>query len=356
MASGWFGSKAIDLVKARSLFVNVSPPPTSLSERRAVLHALKRHGSIEVFKRLPSPETFVCAPTKTEVATKLINRSPLAFRFVSETFESVEERTKPGIRPTSVASPIHVHEEKDSASTSISASKATESQQPGIVKTFTMHINPSQSYYEHKKNIRLSPTHGPWPKAGAQQQEDHDFVYLALKDVVPNSIAQTGLCDWHTGSQLSGEPVSLRAREADARLWHIKERQMRKRRKGQGIQAHIGAELTAVTSLDALSMSTNGTDRERPAHGLQNRIETDPTQGTGSPVDWAASPSPSPTPAWIRRQQFKLNALADGGKHGKIAKKIGKLGNWYGWVSVANSQADDVKPPELPTEPVDGQR
>lgn len=53
MASGWFGNKAIELVRARSLFVNVSPAPKSLSERRAVLHALKRHGSIEVFKRLP---------------------------------------------------------------------------------------------------------------------------------------------------------------------------------------------------------------------------------------------------------------------------------------------------------------
>jgi hypothetical protein len=53
MASGWFGSKAIELIRARSLFVNVSPAPTSLSERRAVLHALKRYGPIEVFKRLP---------------------------------------------------------------------------------------------------------------------------------------------------------------------------------------------------------------------------------------------------------------------------------------------------------------
>lgn len=53
MASGWFGSKAIELVRARSLFVNVSPAPTNLAERRAVLHALKKHGQIEVFKKLP---------------------------------------------------------------------------------------------------------------------------------------------------------------------------------------------------------------------------------------------------------------------------------------------------------------
>lgn len=53
MASGWFGSKAIELIRARSLFVNVSPAPTNLAERRAVLHALKKHGQIEVFKKLP---------------------------------------------------------------------------------------------------------------------------------------------------------------------------------------------------------------------------------------------------------------------------------------------------------------
>lgn len=53
MASGWFGSKAIELIRARSLFVNVSPAPTNLAERRAVLHALTKHGQIEVFKKLP---------------------------------------------------------------------------------------------------------------------------------------------------------------------------------------------------------------------------------------------------------------------------------------------------------------
>ncbi|KAL1875360.1 hypothetical protein Daus18300_003099 [Diaporthe australafricana] len=351
MASGWFGNKAIELVRARSLFVNVSPAPTSLSERRAVLHALKRHGSIEVFKSLPSPETFVCAPTKTEVATELIRRSPLAFRFVSETLESIEEKTTPGIRPTGVASPIHVHEDKDGAGAGAGASisKATESQQSGILKAFTMHIHPSQGYYEHKKNIRLSPTHGPWPKAGAQRQEDQDFVYLALKDVVPNTIAQTGMCDWHTGSQLSGEPVSLRAQAADARLWHIKERQVRKRRKGHGMQAHLGGDLTTVTSLEALGGSTDEAQREGPMPGLQDSMETGSIQENGSPAAQAS------TPAFIRRKQAKLNALANG-KHSKIINKVGEVGNWYTWKSVFNRKTDAVKLPELPAEPLDGQR
>lgn len=52
MASGWYGQRSIDIIKARSLFIKVMPTPASLSERRAVLHALQRHAQIEVFKRL----------------------------------------------------------------------------------------------------------------------------------------------------------------------------------------------------------------------------------------------------------------------------------------------------------------
>lgn len=52
MASSWFGRRTIEPIKARSLFVKVLPTPSSLSERRAVLHALRRRGDIEVFKRL----------------------------------------------------------------------------------------------------------------------------------------------------------------------------------------------------------------------------------------------------------------------------------------------------------------
>lgn len=249
-----------------------------------------------------------------------------------------------------MASPIHVHEDKASASTSVS--KATEPQQSGIIKTFTMHIHPSQGYYEHKKNIRLSPTHGPWPKAGTQRQEDQDFVYLALKDVVPNTIAQTGMCDWHTGSQLSGEPVSLRAQAANARLWHIKERQMRRKRQGHSMQAHLGGDLTTVTSLASLGASTDEARREGPTPDLQDGMETDSIQETGSP----AAVAPTPTPAFIRRKQFKLNPLADG-KHSKIGKKVGEVGNWYTWKSVFNdSQTGAVKLPKLPAEPLDGQR
>lgn len=54
MSSGsWFGSRWIELINNRSLFVSVTPVPATLSERRAVLNALQRHGPIEVFKKIP---------------------------------------------------------------------------------------------------------------------------------------------------------------------------------------------------------------------------------------------------------------------------------------------------------------
>lgn len=61
MASGWY-HKAFDRIKQRSLFVKVAPMPSGLSERRGVLHLLKQHGQIEVFKRL-SVSSHDAAPT-----------------------------------------------------------------------------------------------------------------------------------------------------------------------------------------------------------------------------------------------------------------------------------------------------
>ncbi|KAG8168863.1 hypothetical protein KVR01_001612 [Diaporthe batatas] len=339
MASGWFGKKAVELISARSLFINVSPAPTSLSERRAVLHALRRHGQIEVFKRLPSPETFVCAPARTEVATGLVQRSPLTFKFVSETFESLEEEIKPGTRAIGVASPIKVQEEgAKGTGAGNDVAKAAQPQRSDLVRTFTMQIKPSQSYYEHKKNIRLSPTHGPWPKADSPQtrREDRDFVYLALTNAVPDTIARPGLCDWYTGGQLSGEPVSLRAQAADARLWHIRERQQRRKNKdmGKGMQAQMGGDLTSITSLDALCGSANRAQQQAQPADVQNGSDADPTPRTGPPAPPPKSlASPLKSPAWIRRQQFKSNPLADR-THGDRIKKEGIIGGPVHWRSV----------------------
>ncbi|KUI74111.1 hypothetical protein VM1G_09908 [Cytospora mali] len=360
MASGWFSNKAIELVKARSLFVKVFPTPANLSERRAVLHALKRHGQIEIFKRLPNPETFVCAPTKSEVASELINRSPLTFKFVSETLDSIEAKSLPGISPVGVAAPIQIHENK--ARLPPSPDRAAQASPNDMVKTFTMHINPSQSYYEHKTNIRLSPIHGPWPKT---PEQDQDFVYFALKEVVPNDIAREGLCDWHSGGQLSGEPAAIRAQHEHSRLWHIRERQMR-RRKTKELEEDGDGALVALKSLDGQEKPA---DQQRDGLDETASGDLEGIKSQGPPQEQALSdpfeemermargadygkPAPKePVPAWVRRKQVKLNPLADG-KHYKIDKKVPLHDPRNPWKQfefkyIYNSQMDKVK---LPTE------
>lgn len=288
---------------------------------------------------------------------QLIKRSPITFKFVSETAESIDEETKPGIHAVGVASPIKIHEERDIRGTSTRVAKEAEPQSTDIVKTFTMHINPSQKYYKHKTNIRLSPTHGTWPEVDSAQtrREDQDFVFLALKDVVPDSIARAGLCDWHTGGQLSGEPVSMRAQAANAKLWHIKERQERKRVRDRAKepQARLGGDLTAVSSLDALCGPMNEAQRQGPPVKLQNGAHGESPEEVGSPTP------PPDGPAWVRRKHFKLNPLADK-THSKIVKKEGVpshvQGKWWEWKSVFNSQADNTDLPKPSTEPVDGER
>lgn len=51
MASTPF-KKSVSALLNRALYITVEPMPRTLSERRAVLEALKQHSSIAFFKRL----------------------------------------------------------------------------------------------------------------------------------------------------------------------------------------------------------------------------------------------------------------------------------------------------------------
>ncbi|ROW13284.1 hypothetical protein VPNG_05529 [Cytospora leucostoma] len=377
MASAWFGGRAIDLVKARSLFVKVFPTPASLSERRAVLHALRRYGPIEIFKRLPNPETFVCAPTKSEVASELLSRSPLTFKFVSETLDTIEAKSLPGISPVGVASPIQIHEEATKmarTSPNPGAEEQQQAQQSDMVKTFTLYINPSQSYYEHKTNVRLSPIHGPWPKT---LEQDQDFIYFALKEVVPDDMTRAGLCDWHTGGQLSGEPAAIRAQQEHSKLWHIRERQMR-RKKDKEVEKDEDSALVAIKGLAKSDprVAAGRADSTHPAaseysegerSSQQNQERTlfsDPFEEMARQAQREGSgEKPTPPsrkgPAWVRRKQIRLNPLADG-KHRKVDKKAPLpdpkgAGKWFEFRSVFNSQMDNVRFPPL-DRPLEGKR
>ncbi|EAQ92403.1 predicted protein [Chaetomium globosum CBS 148.51] len=63
----------------RTILVKVSPSPVTLSERRAVLGALKKYAEVEVFKKLQEPSHFVSIVAQPQMADNLIANSPLQF-------------------------------------------------------------------------------------------------------------------------------------------------------------------------------------------------------------------------------------------------------------------------------------
>ncbi|KAJ4395970.1 hypothetical protein N0V93_000186 [Gnomoniopsis smithogilvyi] len=259
-SAGWFRGRSFELIHTRSVFVRVNPTPTTLSERRAVLHALQRHGTVEVFKRLPAPSSFICAFVKRQEALDMIGKSPMTFKFVSEPLEPVQTSSITGGNPMSVASPITLHfieGERDTIKRE-QADPSTAESNP--IKTFTIWAKASEKSYNHKTNIRRNPIHGPWPEV---KKTDHDFAYHALKEVVPDNIAQHGLCDWTTGGQLSEDVKLARADEGSGGNWQIRDRIERRRNRERA--SADGNELTSWTSLKAALQPTGDTLNEAVA-------------------------------------------------------------------------------------------
>lgn len=61
MASTSF-KKSVSALLNRALYITVEPMPRTLSERRAVLEALKQHSSVAFFKRLHVRDGIVARP------------------------------------------------------------------------------------------------------------------------------------------------------------------------------------------------------------------------------------------------------------------------------------------------------
>lgn len=193
------------------------------------------------------PDTFVCATTKTETANELVKHSPVTFKFVTEPLESIQAMARPGASPVNVAAPVQIHDLKEGDDQELARPTRPGSTMPDLIKTFKLHINPSQSYYEHKKTIRRNPIHGPWPKT---LDEDQDSVFFALRNIVPKNVAQRGLCDWRTGGQLSEEAKYLRSSAEGAKFWHLRQRQLRRKNSQLATAREHEDELVGWTSLD----------------------------------------------------------------------------------------------------------
>lgn len=257
-----------------------------------------------------NPDTFLCAPSTVNTTNSLLKQRTLTFKFVSEPLKSIQAKEKPGLVPVAVASPFEIHEEKQEGwdTQDVAQQSMSDQGQSDLIKTFKLYINPSQSYYEHKTTIRRNPIHGAWPKTN---QEDHDLVYFALRQNVPDDLAQKGLCDWQTGGQLSEDTQHMRTSEESAKYWHIQERMMRKR--GRDLDPNT---LVAWKSLDDMALQAALKD-----DGNNSVPKTAPMKNSHNPVPHDAPSGSSRGPAWTVRAQNPLNPLASY-KHQWVSKKI----------------------------------
>jgi len=74
MASTTF-KKSVSALLNRALYITVEPMPRTLSERRAVLEALKQHSSVAFFKRLHVRDAMVTVSMRGGIADSCCNRT-----------------------------------------------------------------------------------------------------------------------------------------------------------------------------------------------------------------------------------------------------------------------------------------
>ncbi|KAK0669019.1 hypothetical protein QBC41DRAFT_373600 [Cercophora samala] len=70
-----------ELLARRSVYVKVRPAPRSLTQRRAVLGVLRRHGRVEVFRGLGEPHSFISVTADSATAQNLILKAPLELSY-----------------------------------------------------------------------------------------------------------------------------------------------------------------------------------------------------------------------------------------------------------------------------------
>ncbi|KAL2128119.1 hypothetical protein VTI74DRAFT_9629 [Chaetomium olivicolor] len=155
-------------LSARTLLVKVTPAPATLPERRAVLQVLKKHGEVEVFKRLLDPSHFISVVESGSVANKLLLNSPLKFDFIAP-----RSHRDPAVAARSTLEP----------------------------KTFHVRVL-EKPEYAHRTRIRQSLIYGPWPQPPDTVFTEHSLPRAILRRIVPRDMAWKGLIDWESAGQL----------------------------------------------------------------------------------------------------------------------------------------------------------
>ncbi|KAL2017986.1 hypothetical protein VTK56DRAFT_1366 [Thermocarpiscus australiensis] len=192
-------AQAVTKANLRTIYLKVTPAPANLSERRAVLRALKQHGEIEVFKRLNDPSSFLSVVASHITALGIIAGSPLQFDYVTTS------------RHTSAAAAGSLAEPETST------------------KTFTVSIF-EEPEYKHRTHIRASPLYGRWALPQEHPFLETSLARAALRRFVPRDMSWAGLVDWETCGQLEG--LQSRASWVPTRDDFVAARQMRRAQEG----------------------------------------------------------------------------------------------------------------------------
>ncbi|KAK3373363.1 hypothetical protein B0T24DRAFT_593574 [Lasiosphaeria ovina] len=219
----------VEAIALRSLYVRVKPAPINLSERRAVLAALKQHalGDLQVFKQLQDPSSFIAVVKTSTRARLMVSRCPLQF-------DHIPERSGVHPDPRVLGSGAATASPTDDAADADADADAGGPTSDGGEKTFTIGASLAPGY-QHHVHIEQSPLHGPWPgrnydaRPGWQQDPrpvrkddplaNATFATETLRSIIPNMAGSSALADWEIGVGAGGIDESLSPRiPASARI------------------------------------------------------------------------------------------------------------------------------------------
>ncbi|SPN97308.1 uncharacterized protein DNG_00822 [Cephalotrichum gorgonifer] len=181
----------------RTVFVRASPVPLTFSERRAVLHALKKHCRIDFFKKIKNnPSSFLSLAESEEAARTLIAKSPLKYQLAIDAAD-------PDARSTPLDGNLDSKTPRTGGDlpTTSSRDAASAKQPSGATKQFVIHIFPQRGGKTLAEMVQSSRLFGPWPAA----PDMTSFATRHLRRSIPGddgAALRDGLADWETGDQL----------------------------------------------------------------------------------------------------------------------------------------------------------
>ncbi|KAK4121026.1 hypothetical protein N657DRAFT_636078 [Parathielavia appendiculata] len=229
--------------KLRTILVKVSPAPSSLSERRAILHLLKKYADVEYFKRLKDPSHFISIVNTPQTARRLIEQSPFVFDY----------RTQQQSGKTS--SSLSAADNKPLTTNATNPPNGATS-----VRTFLVKVT-EKFDYKHKTRIRSSILYGHWPQHDDIFQAD-SVAKAVLRRSVPEGLDLDGLADWESFGQADEDESNLAASLRDKRDF-VKARGIRKANDASGFESLV--ELWNTKHGDKLGMI--GEDGRKGAEG-----------------------------------------------------------------------------------------